>query len=207
MYCPNCGKPMPPEDTCPYCGWSESKAKKQTSAKKPTGCLVRVLAGIGAFFVIMVAIGLIVGSDDDNGSASSESQLTISSTPPAAQSVAEPVSEPETEAESEPSEPAVPQEYKNALSKAQIYSDVMHMSRLAIFDQLVSEYGEGFPREAAQYAIDNLVADYNQNALEKAKVYYYQMSMSKDAVRDQLVSAYGERFTESEADYAIENLE
>lgn len=207
MYCPNCGKPMPPEDTCPYCGWSESKAKKQNGPKKPTGCLVRILAVIGALFVIMVAIGLIVGSGDEKDSADSSgsSQLTISDSPPAAQSTSDP--EPEPEAEPESSAPAVPQEYKNALIKAQTYSDVMHMSRLAIFDQLVSEYGEGFPREAAQYAIDNLVADYNQNALEKAKVYYYQMNMSKDAVREQLVSAYGERFTESEADYAIENLE
>lgn len=63
----------------------------------------------------------------------------------------------------------VPTEYKSALKKAKSYSDMMHMSKKAIYDQLVSEYGEKFPADAAQYAIDNLDADYKANALEKAK--------------------------------------
>ena len=71
----------------------------------------------------------------------------------------------------------------------------------------LSEYGENFPPEAAQYAIDNLEADYKANALEKAKTYYETMNMSKEGVRDQLVSEYGEKFTQEEADYAINNLE
>ena len=101
----------------------------------------------------------------------------------------------------------VPTEYKNALKKAETYSKTMHMSKQGIYDQLVSEYGENFPPEAAQYAIDNLEADYKANALEKAKTYYETMNMSKEGVRDQLVSEYGEKFTQEEADYAINNLE
>lgn len=101
----------------------------------------------------------------------------------------------------------IPQEYKNALKKAENYSDMMHMSKQAIYDQLTSEYGEKFPEDAAQYAIDNLDADYKENALKKARTYYEEMNMSKEAVRDQLISDYGEKFTEEEADYAIENLD
>ncbi len=106
-------------------------------------------------------------------------------------------------------EPAedVPQEYKNALAKAEQYNDWAHMSKQGLYDQLTSEYGEGFPPEAAQYAIDNLQADYKANALEKAKTYYIDMSMSKSAVYDQLVSEYGEQFTAEEAQYAVDNLE
>jgi F0F1-type ATP synthase membrane subunit b/b' len=44
----------------------------------------------------------------------------------------------------------VPREYKAALKKAETYAKTMHMSKAAIYDQLVSEYGEGFPAEAAQ---------------------------------------------------------
>ncbi len=55
----------------------------------------------------------------------------------------------------------------------------MHMSKAAIYDQLVSEYGEQFSEEAAQYAIDNLVADWNANALAKAEDYAKTMQMSK----------------------------
>ena len=100
----------------------------------------------------------------------------------------------------------MPTEYISALKKAETYSDMMHMSKQGIYDQLVSEYGEQFSPEAAQYAIDNLQADYNANALEKAKVYQDDMHMSPEAIRDQLVSEYGEKFTQEEADYAVANL-
>lgn len=97
-------------------------------------------------------------------------------------------------------------EEKNALKKAEIYSSTMHMSKQAIYDQLTSEYGEKFQADAAQYAIDNLQADFKTNALEKAKSYQNTMSMSKSAIYDQLISQYGEKFTEEEAQYAIDNL-
>lgn len=51
---------------------------------------------------------------------------------------------------------SVPKEYRNALRSAKTYSDMMHMSKQGIYDQLTSEYGDQFDVEAAQYAIDNL---------------------------------------------------
>lgn len=117
----------------------------------------------------------------------------------------EPVAETKIE-ESKPAEPAVPTEYKSALRKAKQYSEMMHMSKQAIYDQLTSEYGEQFPAEAAQYAVDNLIADYNANALEKAKKYRDMMAMSNDAIYDQLTSDAGEKFTPEEAQYAVDNL-
>lgn len=101
----------------------------------------------------------------------------------------------------------VPKEYQNALKKAEIYSDTMYMSKSGIYNQLTSEYGEGFSEDAADYAIENLDADYKANALAKAKTYQETMAMSKSAIYDQLVSEYGEGFTEEEAQYAIDNLE
>ena len=84
----------------------------------------------------------------------------------------------------------------------------LHMSKKGVYDQLTSSYGEGFPADAAQYAIDNMTGvDWNANALEKAKQYYYNMSMSKSAVYDQLTSEYGEQFTASQAQYAIDHLD
>lgn len=103
-------------------------------------------------------------------------------------------------------ESVVPQEYTNALEKAEIYSDFMHLSKSKIYEQLTSEYGENFSADAAQYAIDNLKADYNANALAKAKNYYEQMHMSKNKIYDQLISEYGEAFTTEEAQYAVDNL-
>lgn len=99
-----------------------------------------------------------------------------------------------------------PIEYQSALNKAESYSSMMQMSKAGIYDQLVSEYGEQFSPEAAQYAIDHLQADWNANALAKAKTYQESMSMSPAAIRDQLVSEYGEKFTPAEADYAMQHL-
>ena len=101
----------------------------------------------------------------------------------------------------------IPTEYKSALKKAKQYDKTMHMSKLGLYDQLTSEYGEQFPAEAAQYAVDNLDADYNANALAKADDYNKSMHMSKLGIYDQLVSESGEQFTAEEAQYAVDNLE
>ena len=69
------------------------------------------------------------------------------------------------------------------------------MSKQGIYDQLVSEYGGQFSPEAAQYAIDNVKADWNANALASAENYSDTMHMSKQGIYDQLTSEYGEKFT------------
>jgi len=102
-------------------------------------------------------------------------------------------------------EPTVGQ--KNALRKAELYSSTMHMSKRGIYKQLTSEYGEGFTAEEAQYAIDNINADWNANALATAKSYQESMSMSKSAIYKQLTSEYGEEFTAEEAQYAVDHLD
>ena len=140
----------------------------------------KIMAGIFIILIVIGILGLCLFKDD-------------SSTNTTSISIAE-------------EESVVPQEYTNALEKAEIYSDFMHMSKSKIYEQLTSEYGENFPSDAARYAIDNLKADYNANALAKAKDYYEQMHMSKQGVYDQLVSEYGEAFTSEEAQYAIDNL-
>lgn len=113
---------------------------------------------------------------------------------------------PTTPSEKEVAESTVSQEYANALEKAETYSNIMHLSKSKIYEQLTSEFGENFSADAAQYAIDNLKADYNANALAKAKDYYEQMHMSKNKIYDQLISEYGEAFTAEEAQYAVDNL-
>lgn len=170
--------------TCPKCG---AKQKKHT--------LLIVASVLFCFFII----GQVFGENKPSGSKQQ--------TPPTQGNYSNAVSQDASKSEEEVKGPAVSQEYLNALSQAQTYSDRMHMSKQGIFDQLTSEYGGQFPILAAQYAIDNLEADYKANALETAKVYYEKMHMSKEDIRDQLTSAYGARFTQEEADYAIEHLD
>lgn len=101
----------------------------------------------------------------------------------------------------------VPKEYESALKQAETYSNVMHMSKQGIYDQLVSEYGGQFSKEAAQYAIDNVNANWKENALKSANSYQNTLNMSPAAIYDQLVSEYGGQFTAEEAQYAVDNME
>lgn len=107
----------------------------------------------------------------------------------------------------EQSEETVPREYTNALKKAERYSKYQYMSEKWIYKQLTSEYWEWFSTEAANYAIENLKADYNYNALMKWKSYFENQNMSKQNVYKQLTSDYWEWFTAEQAQYAIDHLE
>lgn len=149
------------------------------------------------FWAIIIIVVIIAVSPKD----STEQPATNSNAEPSATQSTD-TSTPEIKTE----EPSVPAEYKSALAKATSYANTMNMSKKGVYDQLVSEYGEQFKPEAAQYAIDNVQADWNANALAKAKSYQNEMNMSPAAIRDQLVSEYGEEFTASEADYAILHL-
>lgn len=172
---------------CPNCG---RKQKKSTGKK--------ILIGIAALFVLFIAIGIFSDNDDTDVN-------------PVDVQVSDTTAQNDSSGSADNSSAAiadtnVPTEYRSALNKAENYSDIMNMSKQGIYDQLTSEYGEKFSPEAAQYAIDNLNADYNENALKKAKTYSDTMHMSKQGIFDQLVSEYGEKFTQAEAQYAVDNL-
>lgn len=154
--------------------------------------------------LVLIVIG-IIGSAASDGNKTSTTNSSSSNTQTNTQA------EQQTTSDSNPATSAneqadVPAEYKSALNKATTYANTMHMSKRGLYDQLVSDYGEKFSANAAQYAVDNVRADWNANALAKAKTYQDKMSMSPSAIHDQLTSDAGEKFTQEEADYAIQNL-
>lgn len=102
---------------------------------------------------------------------------------------------------------SVSREYKNALKSAQNYQNVMPMSKAGLYEQLTSSAGDQYPAEAAQYAIDNLNADYKKNALKSAKNYQDIMPMSDKELFEQLTSDSGDKYTREEAQYAIDNID
>ena len=184
--CGDCGEEISKSaKRCPHCG---AKQKKPFYKKW--------------WFWAILAFVLIGSSGSGEGSAPSASRET------AAVQTRQEEAVPETDAvQTAETEAPVPTEYKNALKKAKSYSEFMHMSKAAIYDQLTSEYGEQFPEDAAQYAMEHLDADFYFNALKKAESYSDTMHMSKAGIYDQLTSEYGEQFTPEEAQYAVDNLE
>ncbi len=173
-----------------------SKGKKSGKGLAIAAIVICVVSG-----VVVLGTQSMYSAALDSATSSAATTSTSTSSVTNTESASDSASRTSSAADS-----SVSAEYRNALAKAQQYSDMMHMSKQGIYDQLTSEYGEKFPADAAQYAIDNVEADWNANALEKAKLYRDQGSMSKSAIHDQLTSQYGEQFTESEADYAIANL-
>ena len=103
----------------------------------------------------------------------------------------------------------IPAEYRPALRKANDYSDIFHMSKAKIYNQLTSEFGENFTAEVAQYAVDNADIDWKENALITAEFYQEQyqgnLAYTKEEIYDKLISEF-EQFTPEEAQYAIDNL-
>lgn len=146
----------------------------------------KVIIGIVAVFVVIGVIGAMSGGEKTQNEVVQTETTT---------------SENKVEEEKE----KVSAEAIAALGKAELYATTMSMSKKAIYNQLISEV-EGFSKEDAQYAIDNVVADWNNNALEKAKMYQETMHMSRKAIHQQLTASAGEAFTKEEADYALENL-
>lgn len=153
----------------------------------------------------IILIFLVIGIAGSGNGDSDQSSTTSNPTPATESSQATEVKSNE-DIPATSSVPSVPSEYKSALNKATSYANTMHMSKRGVFLQLTSDYGEKFSKEAAQYAIDNVKADWNANALAKAKSYQDTMSMSPSRIHDQLTSDYGEKFTREEADYAIAHL-
>lgn len=148
------------------------------------------------FVILMFLVGC--GNKEEPTTQVPETQNVEESTPPEIESEV-------IDVEVEP-EDNVPREYKNALKSAQNYIDMMAFSEQKLYDQLTSEYGEKYPAEAAQYAIENVEVDYNQEALESAQNYIDIMAFSERKLFDQLTSEYGEQFLAEAAQYAIDNL-
>lgn len=146
----------------------------------------------GLKFVVVIILLGVIGATMSIDSTSNSNTGTVPS--------------PEQANKAEVEDNSVPREYESALNKAASYANTMRMSKQGVYDQLVSEYGGKFSAAAAQYAIDNVKADWNANALAKAKSYQNTMNMSPAGIHDQLTSANGEKFTKSEANYAIQHL-
>lgn len=117
--------------------------------------------------------------------------------------------EPEEEVVEEPVEEETETtsfEYEQALKAAEDYLDYTSFSKQGLYEQLTSEYGSGFSSDAAQYAVDNVNADWYAEAVETAEAYLDYTSFSKQGLYEQLTSEYGSGFTDEEAQYAVDTV-
>jgi hypothetical protein len=79
-----------------------------------------------------------------------------------------------------------------ALASAESYLEFSGFSKQGLYEQLSSDYGEGFTEAEAQYAVDHVDVDWNKEAVESARSYLESSPMSRDGLIEQLSSSYGE---------------
>ena len=106
---------------------------------------------------------------------------------------------PKTEAPE--TEGSATREQKAALKKAENYLDLMAFSDEGLREQLAFE---GFPQDAIDYAMENIMVDWNEQARKKAEDYLQlDMGMSDQSLYDQLIF---DGFSEEQVQYAMDNL-
>src|SRR5690606_24017448 len=95
---------------------------------------------------------------------------------------------------------------ENAIRSAESYLDLMGFSRDGLIDQLSSEYGDGFSKADAIFAVDHVEVDWNAEAVEAGESYLELTGFSRAGLIDQLSSEYGDQFTLEQATYAADKL-
>lgn len=169
----------------------------QTQPEKKDSMVKKILLGGISAVVILGLMGACSPADSDTAPADTETQISTQMKSPASKPSAAPRQQ-TTEQQA-----GVPREHQQALKKAESYLKYSAFSEQGLYKQLTSEYGSGFPADAAQYAIDNLNADWNAQAVKKAESYLKHSAFSEQRLYDQLVSEYGSGFTPEQARHAV----
>lgn len=89
---------------------------------------------------------------------------------------------------------------RNALGSAESYLDCMGFSKEGLKDQL--EY-EGYTSEEINYAVENVIVNWNEECVESAESYLDCMSFSRQGLIEQLEY---EGFTSEQINYAMERV-
>jgi hypothetical protein len=92
---------------------------------------------------------------------------------------------------------------ENARRSAENYLDFSAFSRKGLIEQLSSEYGDGFSKADAIYAVNHLDVDWNEQAAKSAKNYLDTSAFSRQGLIEQLSSEYGDGFTHAQAVYGV----
>jgi len=103
----------------------------------------------------------------------------------------------------EPAKPNLTKSQEQAIGSAQDYLQLKGFSRLGLIQQLSSEYGEGFSKADAIFAVDHIDVDWNEQAVRAAKSYLELKHFSRAGLIQQLESPYGDQFTHAQAVYGV----
>jgi len=152
---------------------------------------VAALAPVALFVIIIIAA---------SGGSSGDTPSAIPAPPPPPAAAATPPAPPPPPTAKAPSE-TVSQE--NARESAESYLETGSFSRNGLIKQLSSQYGEGFSKADAIYAVNHIDVNWNEQAAKAAKEYLDTGSFSRNGLIQQLSSRYGDGYTHAQAVYGV----
>jgi len=182
--------------------WDPNKPpKKKMSKGAKIGWFIFGGAGL---LIVAAALG---PNASDTGTTSNPSSVpTVVDNGPTPDPVTTPTNKPTPVEPTKPVEPAKPNLTKSqeqAIGSAQDYLQLKGFSRLGLIQQLSSEYGEGFSKADAIFAVDHIDVDWNEQAVRAAKSYLELKHFSRAGLIQQLESPYGDQFTHAQAVYGV----
>lgn len=116
--------------------------------------------------------------------------------------------EPQPAKEPTSKKPTMSTEQKNAIQAAEDYLDFMPFSKKGLVQQLSSDAGDGYPKDVAEKAVEEIEpdVDWNEQAVKAAENYQDLMPMSRSEMINQLSSDAGEGFTQEQAEHAADEV-
>lgn len=156
---------------------------------------IAVAAGLGGFTIAMAALTATTGT--------TSAGPTVAASAPA--KTAQPKPSAAAAAGAAPVE-KVTASQANALRSAERYLEVSAFSKAGLIEQLSSEYGDGYPKADAAWAVSRLDVDWREQAVRKGQDYLEMMGFSRTGLIEQLSSEHGDEFTKAEATYAADKL-
>ncbi|MDY5584580.1 MAG: Ltp family lipoprotein [Arcanobacterium sp.] len=164
----------------------------------------KLLIGLGVLIGI-AAIGS--GLSGDSSSADKEQSSTVVSDTQTVQEENEDATEvvaasaeSEEETEDVAAEPEMTLSQRNAIRQAESYLDFSAFSKSGLIDQL--EF-EGYSKEDATFAVENITVDWNEQAAKSAENYLEFSPFSRQGLIDQLMF---EGFSQAEAEYGVNSV-
>ena len=161
----------------------------------------KIVAAIAATFVLGITAASCAESPEEKGSAATPAaESTTEKAEKPGQTVTEEVTD-TVAAKPKPKPLTAGQE--NAIASAEDYLDTMAFSRKGLIEQLSSEYGSGFSKADAKFAVNHIDVNWNEQAARAAKEYLETMPFSRSALIEQLESEYGSGFTHAQAVFGV----
>lgn len=182
--------------------------------QKKRHTLRTVLLSLTGVFVLIIIIAAVAGGGSNPSTSNTGAQAaTVTNPPPAAGSAGSGTGTSSSTRSGSgsgqsSSAPHVTAAQQQAIQAAQSYlSDGQGFSKAGLTKQLDSNFGSGFSRKLAVFAVSHLKVNWDHQAVISAKGYLHTgEGFSRDGLIQQLHSSFGSGFTLAQAEYAAKKV-